>query len=448
MFIAIILYIIILFGIGIFDFFKVKNFEDYAVAGKNQSFHRVFLSLMATMIGASATIGIVDRTVLIGFPAFWWLAVGSMGLILQAVLLSEKIRNLDADTLPDVAEKTVGPMGRILLAIIISISWIGVIAAQFVSIVKIVSVVVPDASKNIILVIISLIVIVYTLFGGQISVIKTDSIQAIIIALGIIITFIYIFTTGSENNGEIFGSMNLINDSFSGMDLFNLIFITGGAYFLGPDIVSRNLVSKDGKTAKKAAIVSAIVLAVFSVIITLIGMWAIYNIDKDVMNGQNPLLYIMDRYVPYPLAILLCIALLSTLLSSVDTCIINAASIVEHDLLKRNKVGEVRAIVGVLGVAGLLIAMYKTDIISLLMSSYSIYVPGIVCPLFFAIWFHKKRTVCRPIWCIAVMAGGILGFLNSVFAIGSQYLPLIGMGVSLVISGISVIMGKKAEKER
>ena len=166
------------------------------------------------------------------------------------------------------------------------------------------------------------------------------------------------------------------------------------------------------------------------------------------MNGQNPLLYIMDRYVPYPLAILLCIALLSTLLSSVDTCIINAASIVEHDLLKRNKVGEVRAIVGVLGVAGLLIAMYKTDIISLLMSSYSIYVPGIVCPLFFAIWFHKKRTVCRPIWCIAVMAGGILGFLNSVFAIGSQYLPLIGMGVSLVISGISVIMGKKAEKER
>ena len=221
MFIAIILYIIILFGIGIFDFFKVKNFEDYAVAGKNQSFHRVFLSLMATMIGASATIGIVDRTVLIGFPAFWWLAVGSMGLILQAVLLSEKIRNLDADTLPDVAEKTVGPMGRILLAIIISISWIGVIAAQFVSIVKIVSVVVPDASKNIILVIISLIVIVYTLFGGQISVIKTDSIQAIIIALGIIITFIYIFTTGSENNGEIFGSMNLINDSFSGMDLYN-----------------------------------------------------------------------------------------------------------------------------------------------------------------------------------------------------------------------------------
>ena len=156
MLIAIILYIIILFGIGIFDFFKVKNFEDYAVAGKNQSFHRVFLSLMATMIGASATIGIVDRTVLIGFPAFWWLAVGSMGLILQAVLLSEKIRNLDADTLPDVAEKTVGSMGRILLAIIISISWIGVIAAQFVSIVKIVSVVVPDASKNIILVIISL----------------------------------------------------------------------------------------------------------------------------------------------------------------------------------------------------------------------------------------------------------------------------------------------------
>lgn len=448
MLLAIILYIILLFGIGIFDFFKVKDFKDFAVAGKNQSFHRVFLSLMATMIGASATIGIVDRTVQVGFPAFWWLAVGSMGLILQAVLLSEKIRALDANTLPDVAGKTVGTTGRILLALIIAISWIGVIAAQFVSIVKIINVVIPDADRNIILVVISLIVILYTLFGGQLSVIKTDSIQALIIAVGIIFTLLYIFGTRPDGNSEIIKNIDLVNDSFSGMDLFNLIFITGGAYFLGPDIVSRNLVSKDGRTAKKAAIASAITLAVFSIIITLIGMWAVFNIGIDTMGGQNPLLYIMDKYVPYPLAILLCIALLSTLLSSVDTCIINAASIVEHDLLRRNKVGEVRAIVGVFGVAGLLIAMYKTDIISLLMASYSIYVPGIVCPLFFAIWFHDKVILSKPIWCLAVVAGGGLGLLNSVFGVGSEFLPLIGMGVSFVISGISVIMGKKQEEAK
>ena len=443
MLIAIIIYIAILFGVGLYDYFKVKDFKDYAMAGKNQSFFRVFLSLMATMIGASATIGIADRTVAIGFPSFWWLAVGSVGLILQAVLLSEKIRSLDANTLPDVANKTVGAGGKTLLALIIAISWIGIIAAQFVSMSKIISIVLPDANRKLILVVISVIVIIYTLFGGQLSVVKTDSIQSIIIAAGIVITFIYLFVSKSSENTAILNSVELLNDGFDGMDLFNLLFITGGAYFLGPDIVSRNLISKDGKTAKKAATVSAIALTFFSVLITLIGLWAVNNIESGVLLEQNPLLYIMDNYVPYPLAILLCIALISTLISTIDTCIVNAASIVEYDLLKRDKVNEVRIIVVLFGIAGLLIALLNTDIIGLLMDSYSIYVPGIVCPLFFAIWFNGKRNICKPVWCLAVIVGGTLGILGTAFKLGSEFLPLIGMGASLIISVISVLLGKK-----
>lgn len=443
MLIAIIIYILILAVVGIYDSFKIKNFDDFAVAGKNQPFIRVFLSLMATMIGASATIGVVDRVVQIGFPAFWWLGVGSIGLILQAVFLSEKIRSLNANTLPDVAQKTVGAGGKTLLALIIAVSWIGIIAAQFVSIVKIISVVLPGVDRSILLTVISVIVIAYTLFGGQLSVIKTDCIQTWLFVGGILVTFIYVFISKGNNNGAVFESIAPLNNSFNVMDLINLLFITGGAYFLGPDIVSRNLVSKDGKTAKKAAIASAIGLLVFSIIITMIGLWAVNNISAETLNGQNPLIYIMNNYVPYPIAILLCLALLSTLLSSADTCIINAASIIEYDLLKRDKVKEIRIIVCVLGVAALAIALFKTDIIGLLMGAYSIYVPGIVCPLFLAIWFYKKRMVCKPVWCIAVIAGGTLGLLYSFFGIGSEFLPLIGMGVSLIISAISVLLGKE-----
>lgn len=443
MLIAIIIYILILAVVGIYDSFKIKNFDDFAVAGKNQPFIRVFLSLMATMIGASATIGVVDRVVQIGFPAFWWLGVGSIGLILQAVFLSEKIRSLNANTLPDVAQKTVGAGGKTLLALIIAVSWIGIIAAQFVSIVKIISVVLPGVDRSILLTVISVIVIAYTLFGGQLSVIKTDCIQTWLFVGGILVTFIYVFISKGNNNGAVFESIAPLNNSFNVMDLINLLFITGGAYFLGPDIVSRNLVSKDGKTAKKAAIASAIGLLVFSIIITMIGLWAVNNISAETLNGQNPLIYIMDNYVPYPVAILLCLALLSTLLSSADTCIINAASIIEYDLLKRDKVKEIRVIVCVLGVAALAIALFKTDIIGLLMGAYSIYVPGIVCPLFLTIWFYKKRMVCKPVWCIAVIAGGTLGLLYSFFGIGSEFLPLIGMGVSLIISAISVLLGKE-----
>jgi SSS family solute:Na+ symporter len=443
---AIIIYIVLLAGIGIYDSFKVKDFTDFAVAGKNQKFSRVFLSMMATMIGASATIGIVDTTAKLGFPAFWWLGVGSVGLICQALFLSEKIRALSADTLPDLAQKTVGTAGRTLLAAIIAVSWVGIIAAQFVSIAKIISVVMPNVDLKLLLTIIAAVVIVYTLFGGQLSVIKTDSIQTWVFAAGIIAVFIYLFAVKGGERAAAFADVELFNESFGAMSLINLLFITGGAYLLGPDIVSRNLVSKDGKTAKKAAVISAVVLAVFSAVIVLIGLWAVNTIPAEEMNGQNPLIYIMNNYVPYPLAILLCLALISTLLSSADTCLINAASIVEHDLLRRSKVNEIRIIVCVLGVAGLIIALFKTDIINLLMGAYTIYVPGVVCPLFLAIWFHKKRSLCKGVWYAAVIIGGGLGLLWSYFKIGFEYLPLIGMGISLVLGILSVLLGKKVEE--
>lgn len=440
---AIVIYIILLAIVGIWDFFKIKDFKDFAVAGKNQSFIRVFLSLMATMIGASATIGVADRTLEIGFPAFWWLGVGAIGLMIQAFILSEKIRNLDANTLPDIAGKTVGEGARKLLAVIIAVSWVGIIAAQFVSITKIIMLVIPETNRSIVLSLIAVFVIIYTITGGQVSVIKTDCIQAWIIAIGVIVTFVYVFLSNGSGNETIFSNIEAVNSNFTAMDLINLFFITGGVYFLGPDIVSRNLVSKDGNTAKKAVIASAVGLLFFSVIITLTSMWACTNISQDKLNGSNPLLYIMDKVLPYPVAILLCLALIATLVSSADTCMINAATIIEYDLLKRDKIKEIRIIVGLLGVASLAIALFNNNIIGLLQGAYSVYVPGIVIPLFIGIVFHKKRSINKKMWYVAVIAGGSLGLVNTYLGIGFEYLPLVGMGFSLLFSVLSVMSGTK-----
>ena len=153
---SIILFVIILFTISIFDFKRVKSFEDFAVAGKSQGFWSVYLSLMASMIGASATLGTADKVWDIGFSAFCWLGVGAIGLLLQGILLSKKIRELDATTLPDIADKTVGNGAKALLSLIIAISWIGIIGAQIVSLTKIVKSVVVGVNENALIIIISM----------------------------------------------------------------------------------------------------------------------------------------------------------------------------------------------------------------------------------------------------------------------------------------------------
>lgn len=434
---GIIIFIIILLCISIYDFKRVKTFKDFTVAGKSQGLLPVYLSLMTSMIGASATLGVADNVWDIGFPAFWWLGVGAIGLLLQGFLLSDKIRELDVNTLPDIADKTVGAGAKTLLSLIIAISWVGIIGAQIVSLAKLISVVVGAADEKLLILIIAGVVILYTILGGQLSVVKTDMVQAGIIFVGVISTLIYLMVCKGENNQDIYDNVKLLGDNFTALDFVNLLFITGGTYFLGPDIVSRNIMSKDKKTAKKATLLASISLAFFGIIITMIGMWSLFNIP--VLQGLNPLIYIMDRIIPTPLAILLCLAIIATLLSSADTCLVNAATIVEHDLLKRNKIWEVRAIIGILGVVAVVIALNRVDIIGLLLGAYSVYSPGVVCPLFVAIMSYKKREIIKPLWFSAVIIGGTLGVIHSYFMVGPEYLPLLGMGISLILSVLSVL---------
>lgn len=439
-----IFYVVILLVIGIVDFFKVKNFEDFAVAGKRQSGFFVVLSLMATMIGASATVGIMGRVSSLGFPAFWWLAVGSVGLIVQSVFLSERVRNLNADTLPDLVGKLVGKTGSSIVALIIVISWPGIVASQILAMSSILALMTGKENNKTLMLIVAIAVILYTIIGGQLSVIKTDALQFIVIASAFIATFVYLFFFAKGDNSVVTNNIELLNDSYKLKDLLIQLFIVGGTYLLGPDVISRTLVAKDGKTAKRSSRIAAISLLAFSIIIVMIGMWIVGNV-KD-LDGQNPLLYIINDVLPMPIGVLLAVGLLSTILSSADTCLVNLASILEHDILKRNKVLELRIWAGLIGAIAVVIAFFKGDIITMLTGAYSVYAPGIVCPLLIALLTFKKKKVNVPLWLAAVICGGACGALNTYVWKDLVYLPITGMAISLVLSLAAYAFGTSLEK--
>lgn len=446
MLVYVIIYVAILLAIGIADSFKVKNVEDFAVAGKRQSQLVVTLSLIATIIGASATVGVMGRVSSIGFPAFWWLGVGSIGLILQAVLISEKIRAMDANTVPDLVEKLVGRGGSAIVALIIVIAWPGIVASQILAMSSILAVITGRENNKALMLIVAIAVIVYTTIGGQLSVVKTDSLQAVIMGTAFVATFIYLFTGAGGDNSLVFDKVELLNDSYTFKDLIIQLFIVGGTYLLGPDVISRNFVAKDGKTAKRSAFISAFILIVFSGIIVLTGLWIINNAGD--LNGANPLIYIISEILPKPIAVLLALGLLSTILSSADTCLVNISSILEIDILKRNKVWEIRLFAVLIGAIAVVIAFFKGDIIAMLTGAYSVYAPGVVFPLFVAIMAYKKRSIVKPLWIVAVLGGGICGFINTYVDASLVYLPITGMAISLVLSLASVALGKSInEKE-
>ena len=454
------IYFFVLGFICIRDLFKVKNFDDYVVAGRKQSSPFVFMSLMATVLGASATVGIAARAESIGFAAFWWLAVGAIGFWFQAAFLSKPVHDLDVCTLPEIAEKTVGKTGRKLVALIIAVSWIGIIAAQFAAVAGFIGLVLGHDAGTQSVLITAMIVIVYTLLGGQLSVVRTDALQFGILTLGFFAAAIYLFGgfSGAENAAlqaagnlaassstagnaglATFGNFNLLNEKFGASDLAIMLFTIGGAYFLGPDVISRNLVAKDATSARKAVVAGSFAILAFSVIIVLLGMWAATYAPATAGSATNPLFRLASGVLPLPLAALLSVGLLSALLSSADTCLINSAAIFGSDILNTRRISVVRISVVVIGIIATYLALQGKDIIGLLTMAYSVYTPGIVAPLAVAIIAHKRFKVKKTLWYAGVIIGGLFGLIPAILASTAKiqspaYLPLVGIAISLVFA--------------
>ena len=461
-----IIYFLVLGFICIRDLFKVKNFDDYVIAGRKQSSPFVFMSLMATVLGASATVGIAARAESIGFAAFWWLGVGAIGFWFQAAFLSKPVHDLDVRTLPEIAEKTVGKTGRKLVAFIIAISWIGIIAAQFAAVAGFIGLVLGHDAGTQSVLITAVIVIVYTLLGGQLSVVRTDALQFGILTLGFFAAAIYLFGgfSGAENavlqtvqnivdgattiaNGTAahsaglatFGDFSLLNEKFSFADLALMLFTVGGAYFLGPDVISRNLVAKDSTSARKAVVIGSFAILVFSVVIVLLGMWAATYAPNAAGTSVNPLFRLASGVLPLPLAALLSVGLLSALLSSADTCLINSAAIFGSDILNTRRISIVRLLVVVIGIIATYLALQGKDIIGLLTMAYSVYTPGIVAPLAVAIIAHKKFNIKKSLWYAGVVIGGLFGLIPAILAStikvqSPAYIPHIGIAISLAFT--------------
>ena len=177
------------------------------------------------------------------------------------------------------------------------------------------------------------------------------------------------------------------------------------------------------------------------------------NVTPDEL-GEGKALMFVAGIVPKGISMILMLGLVSAILSSTDTCIINASTIFVKDILRKDSVNLVRVTVLIMGVISLVLALAgRGDIMSLLSGAYSIYTPGIIFPLFIAIIVNDSKKLRLGVWMAAVITGGLFGlagtyFMNLLSQTGVPegvltYLPLFGMLISLIISISSIKMNKK-----
>lgn len=409
-----VLYGIVLLIIGIFSALKIKQPVDYFIAGKRNGVLQISGSLLASILGGSAILGSVNLAISQSWAAAWYLLSASIGLWLLLPLVG-KVSKLGKFTLTDMLGRFYGPTARKMASVIIPLAWTGIVAAQIIAAAKILFSLfaLPYADGVIIS---SVVFIGYTLVGGQISILKTDFFQAIIILVGIVCAAIFLTLVHGPHTSPLRESFPF-NPNFGPTDLLILFLTFSSTFVVGPDIYSRVFCARDEKTARRSIIVVAAILIPFAFTMTYLGVFAVENLSSEQLTHSVVLIDLIAQYLPEWVLGLMAAALLSAVLSSADTTLLTASmmlsELVQEDIDNRRSLRITKLFIILVGLASMLIALQITSIIGTLLLALSFYSGAFIVPIIAALANFK---VNKKLSIAAMLSGGFIALGGKILA--------------------------------
>ena len=462
---------------------RLQSAESYWVAERRYTTGPIAASLVATIFGASSTLGIIGLGYSRGLTGAWWSIIGAIALVPFGLLLAGRVRALGVYTLPDILRNDYGHKVSIPAAAMIATAWCGIVAAQIVAGARLLSGIFP-LEFSFAVVFVAVVFILYTYWGGQLSVIRTDIWQIALFLGGLVVCLVVLVgvpgraTTFWADAPEAYWSFP-VSPSFGWYDL--LVFyplIVGLPYLVGPDIYSRVLCAKDGHVARRSVLSAAAVVVPVSFLLALVGL--AIRAEFPALAPGAALPHAVNELIPVGLKGLVVAGFVAAIMSSADTTLISAATILSLNvvtpafararfrfgpsshkasaelsrpshLTQEQELRVTRVALVVVGVAAAWVAMYEQGIISSLVLGYTVFVGGVVVPTLAS--FYKERlkvTAAGAMW--AVIAGGALAIFGAIGSgryfkavltpggdaylarlLGPQYAAILPVLVSLVV---------------
>ena len=409
-------YFILMILIGIISSRKIKSDSDYYVAGKRGNLWQITGSLLATILGSSAILGTADLTITQGWAASWLLLSASAGLFLL-IPVSMKVRYKGKYTLPQMIGDFYGAEAKMISSFIISFAWIGIIAAQIIGAAKIMtgftgldySLGVWGAGA---------VFIFYTIIGGQISVLKTDLYQSVIIIFGILVTAVYVVFKEPVSPLKMTTLTFPFNEGFHPFDLIVLLLTYSSTFVVGPDIYSRIFCAKDEHIARKSVLISAIVLIPFSLCITFLGVFSAYKFPELHQLKSSVLIQVMQSVLPDWGVGLLIAALLSAVMSSGSTALLTSATIISDPISRgfeqKSSRRNTKIIMLIIGLLSILLSLGVQSIIQSLLIALTIFSGSFIVPTIAGLFNYRASKIRSG---TAMVAGGAIALTGKIIAL-------------------------------
>jgi len=448
-------YFLVIIGVGVWSRRRAGSQDGFFVANRQGNTPLITGSLLATAIGGSATVGMAGLGFKQGLTGAWWLLVGSIGLLVLGFFFARKVRGAALYTLPELVGKQYGGVVGLAASILIVIAWIGVVAGQIVAAGKVLSIL-GMGSVTVWMLIFSLVVILYSVLGGQFSIIRTDFIQAVILFLGIFLAS-GLALSGIGGIDGLKASLPSgyfsfpVSPEFSWKMLLSFLILVGATYVVGPDMYTRLFCAKDEGTARRSTFLTAALFIPLAFAVVFVGMSA--KILYPQIPSEQAFPQVISGVFSPALSGLILAALIAALMSSAATCLLSQSVILTEDVFKRFRpsLDERRTVlltrlslVG-FGLLALAVALVLKGVIASLLFAYTIFTCGLVVPVI-AGFYQERLKVTWQGALAAMICGGAIGLIGKIPIVDVPFkedLGLIGFAVSAILLFVVSFLTRK-----
>lgn len=441
------LYVIVMLLKGIWVSRNIKTEDDYFLGGRSLGPYLATFSIFATWFGAETCIGTAGSVYSGGLSAIHADPLGyTLCLLVMAFFFSKVLWRRNITTIPDLFRRRFSQNTEKMAAILMipgSIIWAG---AQIRALGQIVHAN-TSIGTDVAVTAAALVVIGYTMLGGLLADAYNDLIQGIAVIIGVV-CMLFAVITDMGGIGPALATIPMEKLSFSGGEGANLGFLGNLELWLVPilgslmaqELVSRVVASRSEKVAFNSTLRAASIYLIIGCVPVLIGLLGPHYLP-NLQDPETLMPHLARTHLGYFFYIIFMGALVSAILSTVDTTLLSASALGSHNLVyptfknmtEKQKVLSARLGTLVSGILAYVIAYSSESITGLVETASSLGGPSILIITIIALWV-KKGTSKNAIFAMTV---SILTWFVTTFIFEIEYpviLTVVMCGVSYFIS--------------
>ncbi len=398
--ITMILYLVVMYVIGVIAQRKVHTAEDFLVAGRKLPLSFAWMTLLATWFGAGTMLTAADEVREGGLTRAALDPFGAgVCLLIAGLLVAGPLWRMKLLTVPDFFRRKFGATAELIASLILVPSYFGWIAAQFTALAEVLQLFfgIPLVWG---ILIVAIVGTGYTLMGGMWSVTLTDAVQISLVLVGLLVLGgVVLVELGSGNpltglarvRSETAPEMWTIipTESFASVVGWIGVFAIGALGNLpGQDLMQRVFAAKSERTAKWACVIAGVLYLLFGTIPLLLALAGNLLFPEDMQTKILPAL--AHAFLHPVVAVIFLVALLSAILSTIDSAILSPASVLAQNIFPRlgqaDTLQSNRIAIVLVAACSLVLSYLGESAYALLEEAYLLTMVGLFVPLMLGLY--------------------------------------------------------------